>query len=270
MKPAPVSPSADAPPAACLELRAATVPWASEPELPVLEDVNWTVRPGEFWVIAGLHASGKTDLLHCAAGLTTVLAGEGRLFGRALPLKGDTDMPARLRLGLVFDGGNLLDHLSLGENVALPLRYHQNLAPADAAPRVQPLLAALDLESTAHRPPDAVSRNWRRRAGLARALALRPELLLLDNPLTALDTRQIAWWLGVLGRLAHGDPVLAPTPLTLVATTENLRPWRHLGTRFALVHERRFTDLGAWPDVAQSTQPIVRELLAAGRLPAED
>jgi len=264
------SPKSEDGPAPCLAFRGATVPLAREPEVPALEGVNWSVQPGEFWVIAGLHASGKTDLLQCAAGLTTPLAGEGRLFGRALPLYGDADTPTRLRLGLVFDGGNLLDHLSLAGNVALPLRYHQNLTEDEAAPRVTPLLAALGLDATANRAPDAVSRNWRRRTGLARALVIQPELLLLDNPLTGLDARQAAWWLATLGRLAHGDAALTSRPLTLVITAENFRPWRGLATRFALVHERQFTDLGAWSVVAQSPHPVVRELLAAGRASAAD
>ena len=249
---------------ACFELRDATVAMAREPDLPALEGVNWRVRPGEFWVVAGLHASGKTDLLHCAAGLTTLLAGEGRLFGRTLPLHSETDTRTRLRMGLVFDGGNLLDSLSLAENVALPLRYHENLALEEAEPRVLPLLEALELSSTAGRSPDAVSRNWRRRAGLARALVLRPELLLLDAPLTGLDTRQSFWWLDVLARLARGDAVLTTQALTLVATAESFRPWRHMATRFGLVHERQFLDLGGWRDVVHSSHPVVRELFVAG------
>ena len=254
----------------CLVFREVTVPLAMAPGVPALEGVNWSVLPGEFWVIAGLHGSGKTDLLHCAAGLTAPLAGAGRLFGQALPLHGDADAATRLRLGLVFDGGNLLHSLSLAANIALPLRYHENLTEAEAAPRVQPLLAALELNSSSDRAPDAVSRNWRRRAGLARALVLQPEILLLDNPLTGLDARQSAWWLATLHRLARGDASLTPHPLTLVATAESFRPWRGLGTRFALVHERQFTELGAWRDVAQSAHPVARELLAASPAPAED
>lgn len=264
------SPKSEAELAPCLTFREVAVPLANESEVPALESVNWTVLPGEFWVIAGLHASGKTDLLHSAAGLTTPLAGECRLFGKPLPLYGDADLPTRLRLGLVFDGGNLLDHLSLGANVVLPLRYHRNLFEDEAAARAHPLLAALELESTAHRAPDAVSRNWRRRAGLARALVLQPELLLLDNPLTGLDARQSAWWLDTLGRVARGDAALTPRPITVVATAESFRPWRGLATRFGLVHERRFTDLGAWSGAAQAAHPVVRELLAAGRAPAAD
>jgi ABC-type transporter Mla maintaining outer membrane lipid asymmetry ATPase subunit MlaF len=255
---------------ASLALRVVSVPLATDPDLASLEGVNWSVQPGEWWVVAGLHASGKTDLLHCAAGLTKPLAGVCRLFGKPLPLTAEGNLATRLRLGLVFDGGNLLDHLSLAENIALPLRYHHNLTSAEALPRIQPWLDGLGLQPVANRAPDTVSRNWRRRAGLARALVMGPDLLLLDNPLTGLDARQAGWWLDTLGRLAQGDAALTPHPLTLVVTTESLRPWRGLATRFALVHERQLVELGPWRDVAQSTHPVVRELLAAGHAAAED
>lgn len=259
-----------APAAPALELIEVTVPRATDADAPAIEGVNWSVRAGEFWVVTGLHASGKTDLLHCAAGLTTPLAGECRLFGKKLPLAGDADLPTRLRLGLVFDGGNLLDHLNLAANVALPLRYHRDLTEEEAAPQVQPLLAALQLESAAHRSPDALSRNLRRRAGLARALVMAPDLLLLDNPLTGLDARQAAWWLETLGRLARGDTELTPQPMTLAVTAESPWPWRRLGTRFALAHDRRLVDLGGRREVAQSTHPVIREMLAAARTASED
>src|SRR5579884_2381827 len=87
-----------------------------------LEDVNWTVNPGEFWVVAGMHASGKTDLMWMTAGIMPPQDGTYRLFGHEMPMYSEEQLAERLRLGLVFENGQLLRHLNVQENIALPLR----------------------------------------------------------------------------------------------------------------------------------------------------
>jgi len=95
----------------------------------VLEGVNWKVAAGDYWAIGGLQASGKSDLMATAAGIMQPLRGTFRVFGRELGAGFEHElMPIRLRLGLVFEWGRLLSHLTLAENVALPIRYHHNLS----------------------------------------------------------------------------------------------------------------------------------------------
>jgi len=227
----------------------------------VAEHVDWTVAPGDSWVVAGLQGSGKSDLLTLAAGLMPPLTGEYRLFGEPMPIFEGTRLAHRLRLGLVFDDGHLLNHLTVFENVALPLRYHRAHAGADIAASVRALLEATELQPWSASTPGMMPRAWQKRAGLARALALRPEVLLLDCPLSGLDLRHANWWLNFLSELSHGLPLMDGKPMTLVVTTENLRPWHGRAKQFALLEGRRVTVLGDWQSVERSAEPTVRLLL---------
>ncbi len=245
-----------------LEMRGVTVSAMREPGAVVAEEVNWTVAPGEFWVIAGPQRSGKSDFLMLAGGLMAPARGSYRFFGEAMPIFEDARLAQRLRLGFVFDGGQLFKHLTLAENIALPLRYHQNLAGADAQPRVEALLELTQLTPWATSTPAEVGRSWQKRAGLARALALRPDMLLLDNPLGGLDARHTAWWLNFLDELSRGHTAFDAKPRTLVATADDLRPWKSDARRFGVLRDRRFSALGGWAEVNEADESLVKDLLA--------
>ena len=100
----------------------------------VVEEVNWSVAPGEFWVVAGQQHSGKSDLLMLTAGLMSPARGQLPACSAARrETFGEAKLAERLRVGFVFAGGQLFNQLTLAENVALPLRYHNNLPPDEAA-----------------------------------------------------------------------------------------------------------------------------------------
>jgi ABC-type transporter Mla maintaining outer membrane lipid asymmetry ATPase subunit MlaF len=245
-----------------VEMTAVTVGLREDPDQPALDDVNWCVNPGEYWVIGGLHASGKSDLLSMTAGLTRPLRGSFRLFGREMPVEGDQFLAGLLRIGMVFDGGQLFHHLTIQENIALPLRYHREMAGGDFAKTVKTILEMTGLSSQAAQYPGRLGRAWQKRAGLARALVLRPEVLLLDNPLGGLDWRHVQWWLDVLDQLSAGRGFFDGRPMTLVVAAEDLRPWKSRAAHFAILQKRRFCALGHHPELGRLTDPLVRELLA--------
>jgi len=231
----------------------------------VVADANWTVAPGEFWVIAGQQHSGKSDFLMLTAGLMTPVKGGCQLFGRDTRTFGEAELAERLRVGLVFEGGQLFHHLTIRENVALPLQYHRNLSAGEAAPEIQTLLELMELTPLADITPANVSGNWQQRAALARALALKPELLLLDNPLGRLDARHRQWWLRFLDRLWRGHVWPDSQPLTLGVTTDDLSRFaggQNARWKFALLHDKKFSPLGSWNDVEASSNPVVKELQA--------
>ncbi|MEY4387306.1 MAG: hypothetical protein RLY20_2589 [Verrucomicrobiota bacterium] len=244
-----------------IDMRDLTVGALSDSTNAVAENVTWRVEQGDFWVVAGLHGAGKSDLLMLAGGVMAPLAGSYEFLGEGMPIFSDERLAHRLKLGLVFDGGRLFNHLTVAENIALPLRYHHNLAATEVGSTLSTLLELTELTPHARAYPSSLGRNWQRRAALARALAMRPEVLLLDTPLTGLDSRQQNWWLAFLGQLSRGHAFYSGKPVTIVVTAASLREWRGHARQFALLDGRRFSVLGDWAKLEQSDEPLVRELM---------
>jgi len=247
---------------AALDMQGVATGSMRDPNSMVVEEVQWTVTSGDFWVIGGLQGSGKSDFLLMTAGLTAPLRGTYLFFGQPMPLFEEHELRERLRLGIVFDGGQLFNHLTVSENVALPLRYHRNLGPAEAGPELAQMLSICELQPYADSTPGALARNWQKRVGLARALMVRPEVLLLDNPLAGLDLRHRAWWLGLLGQLSKGHPWMNGRPVTLIVTADDLRPWRLWARQFAMLKNKRLVILGSWDQLESAGDEMVQELLA--------
>lgn len=248
---------------AVIEMREVSVGAMRDITFVVLEDVNWLVAPGEFWTVAGQQYSGKSDFLMLTAGLMAPVTGECKLFGTDTRMFGEAKLAERLHVGLVFAGGQLFNQLTIRENVALPLQYHHDLAPAAAAQAVETLLELLELTPLADLTPTSVSDNWRLRTALARALILKPKVLLLDNPLAGLGTRHLHWWLRFLDQLSRGHDWCDGRPMTVVAATDDLRPWRNPSRKFALLRDKKFFALGSWNELESTNDPVVKELLAA-------
>jgi phospholipid/cholesterol/gamma-HCH transport system ATP-binding protein len=213
--------------------------------------------------VGALPGSGKTALLETAAGLRPAVVGETRLFGRPLGSLSPPEVAAaRRRIGFLYDdGGRLLGHLTLAQNVALPLCYHRNSTDARVADEVERWLKAAGLGVMAHRQPGQVNAAWRQRAALVRALVLEPDILYLDDPLAPLNTTHTRWWLDFLDPASPANPGLR-RPGTIVVATDDLRPWLAVANRFALIQEGRWRVLGAREELAAAGEPLLRELLA--------
>ncbi|MBN2506064.1 MAG: ATP-binding cassette domain-containing protein [Verrucomicrobia bacterium] len=253
--PDPAPPPAPAPETAAghgpwpvLEMEAVAVPALRRPGHCVLEEVNWSVAAGDFWAIGGLHSSGKSDFLAVAAGILPPARGVFKAFGARPPAGFEpARVAAQLRIGVVFQGGHLLQHLSVADNITLPIRYHRDCRRPECAARLAALLDLTAMTSWAASHPGHLPPSLRQRAGLARALALDPEVLLLDNPLSGLDPLETAWWLEMLARLDAGHPFRTHQPLTLVVTADDLRPWHPHARQFAVLRQRRFVPLPSPP-----------------------
>ncbi len=228
-------------------------------EVVVIADVQWEVAKNEFWVIGGLHSSGKTDLLLTAAGLQRPAKGFVTIFGKQQGNLEESElMEERRRIGVVFEnGGRMFRQLTVVENIALPLRYHENLSAAESEERIHSILECTGLTPFAHNTIGALSPPWQQRVGLARALALKPELLLIDKP--SIGARYMAWWQDFLQKLAEGS-IFEGHPMTLVLTTDDFRDWANLGTHFAMVKKKRWHLLGGKAELARSQDELWRDL----------
>ena len=229
-----------------VELRDVAVPSRRDSELAIIEGVNWSVNAGEFWVIGGHQESGKSDLMFMLAGLTKPLRGVYQMLGQDIARRfGDEFLSNRLRVGMVFDDARLLNHLTIAENVSLPARYHQNFSFDEAQSWTTALLKETEIAEFANNTPSTVRRNWCRRAALARALAIKPDVFLLENPLRGLDSRHATWWLQFITKLWRGHALLSGKPATVIASTDEFYPWRNSGAQFATLHRKAFATAGS-------------------------
>jgi ABC-type transporter Mla maintaining outer membrane lipid asymmetry ATPase subunit MlaF len=250
-------------PEVLLELRHVDVPRV-DVAVPssVIEDVCWTVHRSDFWAIGAHPGSGKTDLLSTAGGLQRPLRGTQILFGKdTFEMREDEFLGIRLKVGMVFDAGRLFSHLTVAENITLPLAYHFNWTAEQRAERAARALEVTGLERFADRLPAQITRNLHQRVGLARALALEPELLLIDNPLSMVDARQSRWWIDFLCKLSIGHEGLSGRAMTIVVVTSDLLPWTDTARQFAILQNKTFQVIGGRNEITSTDQPIVRELL---------
>lgn len=144
-----------------LEMRSLAVASMKNPNVSVAKDVNWTVNAGEFWVVGAPQQSGKSDFLMTAGGIMSPADGEISFLGEAMPIFDESRMEHRLKLGFVFDGGQLVGSLTVAENIALPLRYHSRTTEAEIESRVDELLELTELK------PVGEQHTGERRAQLA-------------------------------------------------------------------------------------------------------
>jgi ABC-type transporter Mla maintaining outer membrane lipid asymmetry ATPase subunit MlaF len=246
-----------------IEMRGVAMGAIDDPDFLVLKDVNWSVASGEFWVVGAPQNSGKSDFLKTTGGLMPPVGGSYKFYGNLTRIFDESRLADRLRVGFVFEQGELFHYLTVAENIALPLRYHQNLGVDEAMAAIEDLLEMTELKPVAEVLTPDLALSWQKRAGLARALVLQPDILLADNPLGALDARHSHWWRRFLDELSLGHKWLGNKPLTIVVTTDDFRHWRGDRFRFALMKEKGFFPLGSWDQVLSSEEPLVKELLAA-------
>jgi putative ABC transport system ATP-binding protein len=246
-----------------IEMRDVVIGAMNDPAYHMLEKVNWRVEPGEFWVIGAPPYSGKSDFLMTTAGLIPPVDGSYKFYGNETHIFDESRIADRLRMGFIFENASLFYYLTVAENIALPLRYHHDLEPEEGARRIEELLQLAELKPIADVPPANLPRSWIKRAGLARALTLQPDVLLADNPLGGLEARHVHWWIRFLDELSRGHKSIEGKPMTIIATTDDFRPWRGGNRRFALLKDKTLVPMGSWEQLMSSNDPLVKELLAS-------
>lgn len=250
-----------------LELVAVDVAHEANPSFVVVRDVHWRVHAGEWWVVGASPGGGKTALLTTAAGLSPPARGVLRVLGCEVAGASEPEKAQlRRRVGFVFEqGGRLLHRLSVAENVALPLRYHENLGAAEARERVEALLDAAGLRAYADRPPSRLAPPLQQRVALLRALTGPVRLLFLDNPLGGLAPSGVRWWLRFLGELRAAHAARGE-PLSVIASGYDFSAWSDVADRFAVLRDERFTVLEGRDAVAAHREESGADAAQGGAL----
>ena len=167
-----------------------------------LDDVSLHVRKGEFVAIMGPSGSGKSTLLNCVATIDAATSGSILLGGRDITRLRNAEL-ARFRrdeLGFIFQDSNLIDTLTGFENIALTLTL-RGTRPHDVEQRVNAIAQTLGIEETLPKYPQQMSGGQRQRVAAARAIVGRPQIILADEPTGALDSKNSAMLLDVLGHM---------------------------------------------------------------------
>jgi phospholipid/cholesterol/gamma-HCH transport system ATP-binding protein len=224
--------------------------------LRVLDDVSFSVAPGSSFAILGRSGTGKSVTLKHIVGL--VQPDRGRVFieGRditGLPSRALSDV--RRRMGFVFQSGALFDSISVGENVAFVLRRHTDLSEADVVAQARERLSRVGLEKDYDKMPGELSGGMRKRAGLARAMALDPPILLVDEPSAGLDPITSEEIDDLLLELKRRERT------TLVVVTHNMPSARKVADELLMLHEGRVVAQGTVAELEGSDQPLVRAFL---------
>ncbi|MBE1425527.1 phospholipid/cholesterol/gamma-HCH transport system ATP-binding protein [Desulfomicrobium macestii] len=157
-------------------------------ELVIMRDLDFDIEAGEIFVILGGSGCGKSTLLKHLVGLYKPMSGAITIAGMSLdPDNEDSFKKILARIGVMYQGGALFSSMTLGENVALPITEYSNLKEGAVEELVRLKLRQVGLEGFEHHLPEELSGGMKKRAAIARALALNPEILFLDEPSAGLD-----------------------------------------------------------------------------------
>ena len=223
---------------------------------PVLAGVDLSVRRGEVLVIMGGSGCGKSTLLRHLIGAIEPDEGRVELFGKDLAALDEDGMNAlRKRFGILFQSGALFNSLTVGENVALPLREHSDLDEEIIRIVMKMKLELVGLRDFEGLMPGQISGGMKKRVGLARALALDPEILFYDEPGAGLDPVMA----GVIDQLILD--LSGKLGVTSVVVTHEMGSAFRIADRRVMLYEGRVVAEGTPEEIRSSPDPLVRQFI---------
>jgi polar amino acid transport system ATP-binding protein len=232
--------------------------------LEVLKGIDLQVGRHEVVCLIGASGSGKSTLLRCVNLLEPIDAGRLVVGGEEISAPGIDVNRVRRRIGIVFQAFNLFPHMSVLDNVTLAPRRVLRKRPAEAAAEAAELLGRFGLADKATEFPDRLSGGQQQRVAIVRALAMKPDLMLLDEITSALDPELVAEVLGVVRELALGG-------MTMLIATHEMSFARDIADRVCFLDAGQILEEGP-PDriFRRPTEPRTRQFLdrviAAGRM----
>jgi polar amino acid transport system ATP-binding protein len=238
--------------------------WKSFGALEVLRGIDLTMAEHEIVAVIGASGSGKSTLLRCINLLESIDAGRVVVEGEEITAAGVDVDKIRRRIGIVFQAFNLFPHMSVLQNVTLAPRKVLRLTPSAADQRATELLERFGLVDKRDDYPDRLSGGQQQRVAIVRALAMQPDLLLLDEVTSALDPELVAEVLNVIRELAESG-------MTMIIATHEMGFARDIASRVLFLDEGQILEEGAPDQIFTAPQePRTREFLQriieAGRL----
>jgi phospholipid/cholesterol/gamma-HCH transport system ATP-binding protein len=224
----------------------------------VLDEIDFTVEPGETFVIVGASGAGKSVSLKHMVRLLTPDDGRVLIGDDCVSHARGTELDRiRNRFGFLFQGAALLQWLTVGDNVGLPLRMKSGLSDDEVDERVREKLAMVNLDDAFDKQPGELSGGMRKRVGLARAIITDPEIILYDEPTSGLDPVTSR----TIDRLI--DRLRVELGVTSVVVTHDLHSALAIGTRIAMLHDGRMVEISTPAEFVRSENEIVRGFLEA-------
>ena len=222
----------------------------------VLNDISFNVHRGETLVIMGGSGCGKSTLLRHMIGSMKPTSGSVKIFGEEIATMNEREIGrVRQRFGMLFQSGALLASLTVGENVALPLFQHTDKSPDEIEEIVKQKLQMVGLTGFEDLKPDEISGGMKKRVGLARALALDPELLFSDEPTSGLDPIMTAVVDQLTLKLAHASHV------TAVVVSHDMTSAFRIATRMIMLGHGSIVAQGTPEEIRTSTNPEVHQFI---------
>jgi phospholipid/cholesterol/gamma-HCH transport system ATP-binding protein len=230
----------------------------------VLEHVSFEVLPAETVCILGRSGVGKSVSLHHIMGFLKPDSGRVIVAGEDITDYTEPQLEAiRKKVTMVFQNGALFDSLTVGENVAFPLRETQELSEEQIYQIVDGLLQMVGVQQMRDLLPSDLSTGMKRSVAIARALAARPECVLYDEPTTMVDPLMAQ----LLGDLIKRLKI--QLNLTSIVVTHDMRLAKKLADRVVFLHEGRAIFFGPYADMERSQEPIIQEFLELDELKLE-
>ncbi|MDO8587032.1 MAG: ABC transporter ATP-binding protein [Armatimonadota bacterium] len=226
------------------------------PAKTILRRLDLHVKRGETMAVMGMSGTGKSTLLKCMAGLIRPTMGEIHINGVNIARMRERDLNlVRRKMGIVFQYAALFDSLTVFENVAVGPRRHLRLAESDLARLVREKLEMVGLSDVESLLPSQLSGGMQKRVGLARALALDPEILLYDEPTGGLDPIVATSINELIIRMRDKLGV------TSVVVSHDLESIFKVSDRVAMMHQGRILDVGTPAEMRKSSNPYVKQFV---------
>ncbi len=227
----------------------------------VLDHVSFHVMPGETLCILGRSGVGKSVSLHNIMGFLKPDSGRVIVAGEDVTGYGEKDMERiRKKVTMVFQNGALFDSLTVGENVAFPLRERRDLDEVQVYQVVDGLLEMVGVKPFRDQLPSELSTGMKRSVAIARALAAQPECILYDEPTTMVDPLMAQ----LLGDLIK--KLKFQLKLTSIVVTHDMRLAEKLADRVVFLHEGKAIFFGPYQEMERSEHPVVQEFLKLDEL----